>query len=151
VIRRAAHAASADFPARLCRQNNIYRFDPRDFRKHSSWFIAQSTPAAHLAKRFPQNISQKAYQDMGLDAFGLLMPDRTNLQVALMNPKGSFGFGQLNIRLPKFPGVPIIEITPQQIAAFAEIGPVSPGLCLAPHNLGPSIAADNHICFKQSG
>jgi len=88
---------------------------------------------------------------MGLDTFGLLMPDRTNLQIALMDSKGCFGFGQLDIRLPKLPGVPIIDITPQQVAAFAQIGPVAPGLCLAPHKFGPAIGFGDHIRFKQPG
>ena len=39
---------------------------------------------------------------MGFDAFGLLMVDRAQLEVALGGAEGGFGLGELDVPTPQF-------------------------------------------------
>ena len=54
-----------------------------------------------LLQRLPQGIGDEADQNMRLDASFLVMPDRANRQIGLLDSEGGLGFGQLDVGLPQ--------------------------------------------------
>ena len=98
VVGGSGHATFTDRRAAASRQHDIDQFDPRQFIKHPSRFIAQPSSMATLGQGAPQHIGQEANHDVCLDTFFLLVPDRTDLQVRLVNAKGCFGRSQLRVR-----------------------------------------------------
>ena len=64
--------------------------------------------------------------NLRLDSLLPLMPYRTNRRRALGYPKRSLGLGKLDIGLPQFFCCPVRYVTPKQIAAFAQGGPLTP-------------------------
>ena len=78
-----------------------------------------------MAERLPQHVGQEADQDVGQYAVLLLMPDRSDREVAFVNAKGGFRFRELDIRFPKFFVAPVGNVGPQQIATGAEGGPIA--------------------------
>ena len=78
--------------------------------------------AASLSECFPSCVDQEADEDVGLDAFGSLMPYGADTQVAFVNAKCGFGFGQLDVGAPEVVGAPVGDVAAQQVAPFAEFG-----------------------------
>jgi len=100
VVRRLSDAAGADLSAVFGDEDDIHRAELAEFSEHSSRFIAQSRFHAQLAQEFPQHIRQEADQDVGLHAIGALMPDRSHVQLILVDAEGGFGLGELDVCLP---------------------------------------------------
>ena len=101
---------------------------------------------APLAEGFPEHISEKANQNMGLYAVLKMVPDRAQSQIAFVDTKGSLGLGQLHVSTPQFFAAPIGDVATQQITAFAQPGPITPIVSLAPLQVSaaPSIGFDVH-------
>ena len=55
-----------------------------------------------------------------------LMPDRTNLQLVLRDPKRPFRFGQLDVTFPQHRRIGLAEIRSQQVAAVRQRRPIVP-------------------------
>ena len=91
---------------------------PKEFDVLHRRFVAAAGRFDHLAKRLPQHIRQKANQNMRQHAIFFLMPNRANSQIIFFNAKR--GFGQLNVRLPKFLRRPVGDVRSQQITAFTQ-------------------------------
>ena len=101
VIGRATDAAAADFHAVAGREHYINEADFAQFVEDSARFVAQAAGLGHLVQRFPQHVGQEADEDVSKDAVFLLVPNRANLQVALVEAKGGFRLGQLDVRFPQ--------------------------------------------------
>jgi len=80
-----ADAAFADLLAAARGQDYIHRLDLGQFVQNFSLFIAQARGFAHLAKYFPQHVRQEVDRHMGLHPFFLLVPDRTQRQIAFVD------------------------------------------------------------------
>lgn len=65
---------------------------------------------APLAEGFPEHISEKANQNMGLHAVLEMVPDRAQEQVAFVDAKCSFSLGQLHVGAPKLFAAPIGDV-----------------------------------------
>jgi hypothetical protein len=63
-----------------------------------------------LLQCFPQHVSEKANQNVRLDAVLPVMPDRPNAQIGFLNPKSSLGFSQLNVGVPQLLVGPVMYI-----------------------------------------
>lgn len=98
---RFGDTLQSDFLPGSCWQDHIGHPYLRQFIYYFSGFITQSIQFAELGQAFPQDIGQKANQDMGLHPIRSLMPHRSEFEVTFMDPKGSLSFGQLHIRLPQ--------------------------------------------------
>ena len=61
---------------------------------------------------------------MSLDAVLALMPDRTQVQLILLNAKRGFGLGELDVSLPELLVAPIADVRAQEIGALRERGPI---------------------------
>src|SRR5215472_2622338 len=64
---------------------------------------------------------------MSLNAVLALVPDRANVELILLNLKGGFRLGELDIRFPELLIGPIGDVRAQQIGALRERGPVIEG------------------------
>ena len=80
---------------------------------------------AHLAERLPQHIRQETDEDVSQDAIFLLVPDRADLEITLVNAEGRFRLGQLNVRFPQLFVAPVGDVGAKNVAAGAECGPVA--------------------------
>jgi len=54
----------------------------------------------HLVQRLPEDVGQKADQDVRQHAIFALVPNGSDSQITLVDPKRRLGFGQLDICLP---------------------------------------------------
>src|SRR5439155_4066572 len=77
----------------------------------------------HL-QALPQHESEEADEDVGLDAVLALMPDRAHVQLILLDPKGRFGLGELDVGLPQLFVAPIGDVRAQEIGALRKRSPV---------------------------
>ena len=136
---RLGNASAADVDARLGRQHHVHHLYLRYLVEHLSRLIAQAGPLAHLPQRLPQHICQEAYQNVRLHPLFLLMPDRADRQIALLNAKGRFGLSELDVGLPQFLGSPVRDVAPQQVASLAQAPPSPARLDLRPDHHGTAI------------
>ena len=95
-----ADTALADGDARSSGQQHIDQRDLVQLGEDLARLIAQAGTVAPHAQGFPKDISQETDQDVGLYALFLLVPDGPHHQVALVQPKGLFGLGQLDVGAP---------------------------------------------------
>ena len=100
MIGGAADTVRADGNARSRGQHHIDQRDLLQLGEDLARFIAQPSAVAPQAQVFPNHVSQKANQDVGLHALLFLVPDGPHHQVALVQTKGLFGLGQLDLRAP---------------------------------------------------
>ena len=56
-----------------------------------------------------------------------------------MDPKCCLRFGQLNVGSPKVLGTPVAHVASQQVASFAELGPIPPGFDFSPDQFRPPV------------
>ncbi len=114
----------ADYRSLPGRHDYINGLDLGDLVEALSAVRCPSPALLHIwPKRLPQHVGQEADQDVGLDPLFLLMPDRSDPQVALLDAEGGFRLGQLDVRLPEFLGAPVGDVAPQQVAALAQSRP----------------------------
>lgn len=66
--------------------------------------------------------SEEANEDMGLNAVLSLVPDRTHVQLTVLDPKGGLGLSELNVGLPELFVAPIADIRAQEIGRPGELG-----------------------------
>jgi hypothetical protein len=55
-----------------------------------------------LLQGLPQRIGDEAHQDVRLDSRFLVMPDRADRKIRLLDPEGRFGLGELDVGFPEF-------------------------------------------------
>src|SRR5271169_5235253 len=83
-----------------------------------------------MVQRLPQRIGQNTNEDVRFDAAAVLMPNRTEQQMALQDPKRMLDHSQLHVGFPEFRSGPAGLIAPQQIDAIPSEG--GPKLVLVP-------------------
>ncbi len=81
----------------------------------------------------------------------LLVPDRTQLQIALVDTKGVLGFGQLDIRFPQIARRLVRDVGSQRIAAFGEFRPLALGLVLFPDDPAATVSVGTNLNSEQAG
>ena len=52
-----------------------------------------------MLERLPKHIGEKANQDVRLDAPRLVMPDRTDREIGLVDTERRLGLGELDVRV----------------------------------------------------
>ncbi len=63
---------------------------------------------------------------MRKDSVGHLMPDGSDRQISLVDSKGRFSIGQLDVGPPEFIGRPVVYVGAKQVAALALLRPLVP-------------------------
>jgi hypothetical protein len=86
--------------------------------------IPQPGTRLPLLERFPQHISEKADQNVRLDAVLFMMPDRTDTQIGFLNAEGRLGFAELDVGLPQLLVSPVVDVAAKNVSAFTELGPI---------------------------
>ena len=92
------------------RQHYIDRPNLRRLIDDPLGFIPQMLLAAQLSQHFPQDIGQRADQNMRLDPILTLMPNGTDPQVTLVNPKCRLSLRKLHVQLPQLLATPVGNI-----------------------------------------
>ncbi len=126
------YAAFADLDAFSRGQHHVHHSNLLQFRKPAARLIAQTRPLAQTGQHIPEHIRQEAHQDVGLDSVLFLMPNRSETEIAFMNPKRGFRFRELNVGSPEFLIGPIGHIGSEQITARAQGGPISGSFAFCP-------------------
>ena len=124
-------AAKADSAKCRCRQDDIVRLNACELFQDGARRVSKPGTALPHLQALPQNKGEKANQDVSLNAVLALMPDRTDVQLVLLNSEGGFRLGELDIGFPELPIAPIADIRAQEISAFRESGPVVEGVVTA--------------------
>ena len=96
-------AAQSQFAGgrRSRRQDDVGAGDGGEFLEKGARTVAETGSALPLLQRLPQHVGEKAHQDVRQHAILALMPDGTDRQLALMDAKGRFRFGKLDIGPPQ--------------------------------------------------
>src|SRR5258707_5493587 len=107
-------------------QNNVGAVNGGEFLEDSSRAVAQPSAALPLLEGFPHRVGEKADQDVAEHAILLLMPDRPDRQVALVDAECRLGLTELDVGSPQRLRRPVGDVGAQHIAAFAVARPVVP-------------------------
>jgi hypothetical protein len=71
-------------------QHDIIGLNAREFFEHRSRGIAETRTALPHLEALPQHKGEKADQDMCLHAFRALVPDRTKVELVLLDAESGF-------------------------------------------------------------
>ena len=80
-----------------------------------------------LAQGDGQAVRQEGDKEVGLDAGGLVMEDRTQPEIALERAEGFLDVAQLHVAAPDQRGIVGSQVGAQQVAAFAAAGAAQGG------------------------
>jgi hypothetical protein len=95
------HTAQANLAVRCGRQDDILGLNALEFFQDGARRIAETGAALPHLKALPQHEGKKADEDMRLHAILALVPDRTDVELVLLNTKSGFGLRKLDIGLPE--------------------------------------------------
>jgi hypothetical protein len=90
VVGRLGDTPFSDVDTAAGWQDNIHHSQVVQFLQHTAWLVAESCVLTHLAKRLPQHVRQETDEDVSEDTVFFLVPDRANLEIALMDAEGRF-------------------------------------------------------------
>ena len=99
------------------------RLYPRKLFEDGTRRVAEAGALLPHLKTFPQHEGEEANENMGLNTVFSLVPNRTHVQLILLDPKGGLGLSELNVGLPELFVAPIVDIRPQEVGALGELGP----------------------------
>ena len=105
-------------------QHDVVRLNSCELFEHRARGVSETGALLPHFEALPQHESEKADQDMSLDAFGVLVPDGAHFQLILLDAKSRFGLGELDVGLPELLIAPIADVRAQEIGALGECGPV---------------------------
>ena len=106
-------ASPTDFNSVARRHDDVDCAQFFEFFQHAAGFVAQTCLSAQLSEGLPQHVRQKANQNVRQDAVFFLVPDGPDAQIAFLNPKRGFRFGQLHVRLPEVLIAPVGHVAAQ--------------------------------------
>ncbi len=116
----------------LSRQDDVAAFDLGEFLDQRPRGVAKPGAPHPLGQSLSQDIAQEANQDVAEDTLHLLVPDRADAQLVLLDPEGPLRLGQLDVLFPQRGRIRFGQVGPQQIAAFREGRPLAPALPTLP-------------------
>src|SRR5262249_55557923 len=99
-------------------------------------------PLRQVVQGLPQRRGEHANEHVRLGAAAVVMPNRSQQQVALENAERSLDHGQLHVCLPEFRCRPTALVAPQQLDAIAGPGGSEFIDIPDPRELGPPAGAD---------
>ncbi len=93
MVGRARDAALADLGAVPRGDDDVHETDLGELGEHPPRLISQPGLATELSQGLPQDVRQKADQNVRQNPLLFLVPDRTEAQIRFVDPEGSFGLG----------------------------------------------------------
>ena len=106
------------------RQNDVVGLDAGKLFEDGPRRVPEARALLPHFETFPEHEGEEANEDVSLDAVLALMPDRTQVQLILLNAKRGFGLGELDVSLPELLVAPIADVRAQEIGALRERGPI---------------------------
>ncbi len=122
----ACDALFADLGARTSGEEDVDGADFTQLGQDTTRFVPEACLAAKRGQLLPQDVRQKAHENVGQHTFFFLVLDGPQRQVALLDARRGFRFGQLDMGAPQFVVTPIGHVAAQQVTAGAERSPVTP-------------------------
>ena len=150
MVSGSADALLWDADTGPCRQYDINQGDLLKFSEDLSGLVAKAGPLTLLAQRFPDGLSEKADRDGGLHTLFLVVPYGPHRQVALVQAKRLFGFGQLDVSTPEFFSAPVGHVAAQQITSLAQLHPNAPIAAFGPAQLRPALRVSLYVHLEQA-
>jgi hypothetical protein len=129
---RAHDAPQSHLATVFERQHDVHTCDATHLLEHGAGTRAESGPLLPALQRLPERKRQEADQDVGLDAILSLVPDRADLQIALLDPEGGLRLAELDVGAPQLFRAPIGHVGAQDVGALGELRPLAPLLLEAP-------------------
>jgi hypothetical protein len=117
-------ASQANLAVRCGRQDDVVGLNARKLFEDGARRVSKAGALLPHLEAFPQHEGEKAHEDMSLDTVFALVPDRTHVELILLDTKGGFGLRELDVGLPEPLIAPIGDILAQEIGALRERGPV---------------------------
>lgn len=114
------HTAQANLAMRCGRQNDVLGLNAFEFFQDDARRITETCAALPHLQALPQHEGEKADEDMSLHAILALVPDRTEVELVLLDAEGGFGLGELDIGLPELLIAPIADVGAQEIGALRD-------------------------------
>src|SRR6185437_8135620 len=118
-------ASQTDLPVHCGRQHDNVRLNASQLLEDGARRASEPGALLPHLETLPSNEGEKANEDVSLNAVLSLVPDRTHVQLVLLDLEGGFGLGELNIGLPQLLIAPISNVGTQQIGSFRESGTVA--------------------------
>ena len=112
------HTAQAKLTMRRNWQDDVLGLNAFELFQDDARGIAETCAALPHLESLPQHEGQKADEDMSLYAILALMPDRTEVELVLLDTKSGFGLSELDVGLPQLSIAPISDVRAQEIGAL---------------------------------
>ena len=109
------HAAQTNLAVRCGWQDDVLGLNARKLFQDGARGIAEACTLLPHLEALPQHEGEKADEDMSLHAILALMPDRTDVELVLLDPKSGFGLCELDIGFPELLIAPVGDVGTQQI------------------------------------
>jgi len=93
VPRGVGYTSAANLYPLFGGHDHVNHLDLGDLIEDFPWLMPQTCRLAHLPDGLPQDIGQKADQDVRLGPLSLLVPDGAHALVSFLYPKGSLSLG----------------------------------------------------------
>src|SRR6476620_290840 len=106
------------------RQHDIVRLNTSKLFEDGTRRVSKTCALLPHLKALPQHEGKKAHKDVSLNAILALVPDRTHVQLILLDAKSGFGLCELDVGLPQLSVTPIVDVRAQEISALRERGPI---------------------------
>ena len=95
MLSRLGDATPAELHTRASGHNDVDQVDPTQLVEHPTGLVAKAGCFHHLRQCFPEHVGKEADENVSEDAVFTLMPDRSNPQIALVDPERDLGLGEL--------------------------------------------------------
>lgn len=102
----ADHASESNLAIGLIgdRQDDVGGVDARELGEQGPRSVSKPGTRLPFLEGLPEDVGEKAHEDVRLDAIGLVMPDGSDREVGLVNAKGGLSLGELDIGFPGLRG-----------------------------------------------
>ena len=108
------------------------RLYPRKLFEDGTRRVAEAGALLPHLQTFPQHEGEEANENVSLDAVFSLVPNRTHVQLILLDPECRLRLSELNVGLPELFVAPIVDIRPQEVGALGELGASTRSACPVP-------------------
>ena len=105
--------------------------DARELREDRARCTSEPCFGLPLLQGLPERIGDEAHEDMGFDALLLVVPDRADRQIGLVDAKRRFRLGELDVGGPEFFVAPLGDVGAQNVRSSAKIAARAPNCTMS--------------------
>src|SRR5258708_11941119 len=110
------------------RQDDVVRLNAREFFEDRARGVSETGAALPHLEALPQDEGEKADEDVSLNTVLALVPDRTDVQLVLLDAESGFRLSELVVGFPELLIAPIADVRSEEIGAFRDRRPVVEGV-----------------------